>query len=416
MAKLASSTTTTQTMAWQRPRQQAPLDHSEWVSLKEAAKVRKNGSNKADVPRDVLLELELSRPLLALRKSVAEEAAAKGAVWALKAERKAKNKEGRKRNAARRREVEAEEEARRTAKAEKRAEAAAEAKAREKARQVAEVEARRAAEKAARREAILRRVVRIVRSRGGGDAERGGGDAEESAGVGPEGSLLQNTSASHLPMSTPAMAARVRSGVAVAGHVVEPANDLLLAHADRASDRNDRMAMQSSRRPRKRVSVRDQALAALEAAGEGSQELNQPKAPPKGSRLNRGAAEQHGTTLEAISQRSNSLGGHKAYRETSKVVAELPRGAINVAAKPKRADYPEGPSGEEAWSAAFNAWERDNIGGKVRQQRTDATYESTVGKLNSWLVDNGHPAFAVWKEESVRPRVLTQVKVSPKQI
>ena len=83
MAKLASSTTTTQTMAWQRPRQQAPLDHSEWVSLKEAAKVRKNGSNKADV----LLELELSRPLLALRKSVAEEAAAKGVVWALKAER-----------------------------------------------------------------------------------------------------------------------------------------------------------------------------------------------------------------------------------------------------------------------------------------------------------------------------------------
>ena len=87
MAKLASSTTTTQTIAWQRPHQQRTLASSEWLSLKEAAKVRKNGSNKADVPRDVLLELELSRPLLALRKSVAEEAAAKGVVWALKAER-----------------------------------------------------------------------------------------------------------------------------------------------------------------------------------------------------------------------------------------------------------------------------------------------------------------------------------------
>ena len=87
MAKLASSTTTTQTIAWQRPHQQRTLASSEWLSLKEAAKVRKNGSNKADVPRDVLLELELSRPLLALRKLVAEEAAAKGVVWALKAER-----------------------------------------------------------------------------------------------------------------------------------------------------------------------------------------------------------------------------------------------------------------------------------------------------------------------------------------
>ena len=40
--KLASSTTTTQTMAWQRPHQHGPLDPSEWLTLKEAAMVDKD--------------------------------------------------------------------------------------------------------------------------------------------------------------------------------------------------------------------------------------------------------------------------------------------------------------------------------------------------------------------------------------
>ena len=136
---------------------------------------------------------------------------------------------------------------------------------------------------------------------------------------------------------------------------------------------------------------------------------------PKGSRLARGGMKVvECQTLSAISKttsrRSETLAGHKAYREGQKVANEWPRGTLSTGEKPDRRQYADD---HVAWEEAFRAWEAKNVAGKVRQNRSEATYEHTAGRINDWLERTGHPPFAHWvkgQRDSLHELELNEVK------
>ena len=121
------------------------------------------------------------------------------------------------------------------------------------------------------------------------------------------------------------------------------------------------------------------------------------KAAPCGTHLAVGAGEAGTSALTLLGHQRQSIAGHKRGRRTKLVTAELPRGAVDTDSKPKRKDSKyAGTDGQTLWTADLRAWEAKNISGKVRQQRADATYEFAAGRINSWLVEQGHPPFAEW--------------------
>ena len=153
------------------------------------------------------------------------------------------------------------------------------------------------------------------------------------------------------------------------------------------------------RQGHQRPTLQQRAAASMARLGEGRASLSHGKRCAGGSKLARGLHTQaQATSFTAISQRADSIAGHSKYRRTEQTVAELPRGAVNVADKPSRSDekYAPGVDGDAAWTADMQDWERTNVAGRVRQQRADASYEHTVGRINDWLTQQGHPSFARW--------------------
>ena len=132
------------------------------------------------------------------------------------------------------------------------------------------------------------------------------------------------------------------------------------------------------------ATLQERAAASLARSGEGRASVSHGKKRAGGSKLARGLHSQaQAASLTAISERADSIAGHSKYRRTEQTVAELPRGAVNVADKPSRADgkYAPGVDGDAAWTADMEDWERTNVAGRVRQQRADASYEHTAGRI-----------------------------------
>ena len=122
-------------------------------------------------------------------------------------------------------------------------------------------------------------------------------------------------------------------------------------------------------------------------------------AQPEGSRLARGMAERGGAGLMGAQHaRQATIAGHANYCKTEVVVGELPSGCVDMSSKPDRCDskYEAGEAGDTAWQADLRVWEKRNIAGQVRQQRAEAAYEHTAGRISAWLREQGHPAFAEW--------------------
>ena len=150
-----------------------------------------------------------------------------------------------------------------------------------------------------------------------------------------------------------------------------------------------------SGKKRTRPTIRDLADAAL---GEG-QQTSMGVAQPEGSRLARGMAERGGAGLMGAQHaRQATIAGHANYCKTEVVVGELPSGCVDMSSKPDRCDskYEAGEAGDTAWQADLRVWEKRNIAGQVRQQRAEAAYEHTAGRISAWLREQGHPAFAEW--------------------
>ena len=100
--------------------------------------------------------------------------------------------------------------------------------------------------------------------------------------------------------------------------------------------------------------------------------------------------------LPHLAERKQSMINKGHSRKMWDVTSELPLTSANMAQMPRMQTYPKTAAGRAKHGEDYMEWHKKAIRAQVMQRRCAATYEKHVGRVNDFMVRQGHEPFVEW--------------------